>query len=221
MKSEVFLLGSVHRLHKKLPFYTLGHLRNLIEAINPAVICGEIPPLRSLSHIDLERKPEIAGVILPYTRQNHIPLHPLQPGQPEREAMMAEQGICPDMNVGSWGSSFEKNCLSKRYLTLVSSWRSIQDVWSPDTGARLRELIIEQEGRFQESQIMAWIDWNIFYLSRILEAIQIYPHRRILAVVGLDRLHWLEEKLSRIPGINKLDPPPIAEDRERRVRVLN
>ena len=213
MRSEVILLATVHRLHHYLPFYTPEHLRRALAHFDPDVLCAEVPPLRYLSHIDLRRKPELKEVILPFTRARHIPLHSLAPGDPERKAMAHEQMICAGGMAGEWGSSFERYCLSGRYFPLISSWRSIPDLYSARTGAFIRKCLVQQEGRYREIQTMAWVDWNIYYLGRILEAIEIYPHRRILAAVGVDHLHWLEGKLSGLAGVHLLDAAALLQGR--------
>jgi len=202
MKTKVILVAVIHRLHREVPFYTLGHLRSLLEALDPEVVCAEIPPFRYLTEDHLESRPELQEVILPYVRSTGCRLWSLEPDGPVRYELSGGPHLTASVDEGIGSRRSDAGSQRPELLKEVSStWDSAGDIYGPRTGRLIRERLHEREVQAREVETMAWVDWNIYAFCRILEAVQTYPYRRIAAAVSAAHLHWLERYLAKVSGI--------------------
>lgn len=206
MNTEVIMLATLHRYHREVPFYSLDHLWRLVKVIDPDIICAEIPPYRYLTNEHLEGRPDLTEVLMPYARLHACHLWPLEPGEPERSAFLARQTPnFPACSSVSSMSTLKTDGILGVCEDLMSSWGSIQDIHSRHTGEDIRSWMHERENVLGERETMAWVDWNIYYLSRMIEGIQTYPHRRFLVAVGVDHFYWLKGYVSGIAGVKMRD----------------
>ena len=190
----VIIIATLHQFHAQCNFYSLDHLRTIIEKINPDIICVELTAEDLKSKKDQAIKIEYPKCIIPLAKKKGYKLIPMEPNEPEYSRL-----------VNKYKQAYQKIDPKKKEIFnlytkllfdyLFAYWKSLVDVNSQLTNA-----LFELKHKFQNSlfgsvEEQCWEDWNNHFLNTILKVAETHKGKNMLVAVGVEHVYWLKKHL--------------------------
>lgn len=204
--AEVVVLSVLHQLHGEIDGYSFDVLSDVIESLQPDVICVELTNADLESRREQSTKQEYQKSLFPLLEQYDYRLVALEPDPPLYDELVgrmrnASAELQQDNAAGAAAFATYSETL---YELIVERWVSPAAVNSAAT-----DVLFESKHRFQNAlfgpdEAAAWEGWNRHFLDRILEAAQRHPNSRILVLVGAEHGYWLRNRL-RDTGVRLAD----------------
>ena len=197
MKAGIIILAALHQFHLKCDFYSLDHLRTIIENINPDIICVELTKKDLEENKDQTVKVEYSKCILPLAQEQGYKLIAMEPDEQEYSRVVDKY---KSMNKKIASEEPHKIEIFNQYIEvlydyLFTYWNSPIDVNSSLTDALFEVKHKFQESLFGSTEKECWGEWNTNFLNTILETSKKYKGKKILVTVGVEHVYWLKKHL--------------------------
>jgi hypothetical protein len=198
----VVLIATLHDLHEKVPGYGFGALSKLLKKVSPQRILVELQQSDLDGDLDQlpQTKAEYPNAIIPFSKENHVSLHALEPSGPKRDKILSN-------HRKAWIAS-EAHPMRPAFNTyvdllfhqLLQCWTSPMQVHSTHTVESLRLKHSYQEEMFSVDS-PSWDEWNQHFLSVIEEVARKFPGDTLAVTVGAEHIYWLQDKLAKHENI--------------------
>jgi len=226
--TQVFVLGMIHDQHRSSELWGLEQVRETIRAINPDVICPEIPPDRwpeafalwkdkhEIQDDRILQFPEYVDVLLPLTDEMEFVVEPAAGWRREmavyRQAQMKTFRTDP--------AYAEEYAAYQKAEDWVAAWMSAHPVaqaeddpfyiHSPAYDLRTKGELGPYEQYMTEiiGRPGAWPYINEEHFVLIETAIRMHPGSRILITFGAGHKYWFLEQLKNMPDVEVHDVRP-------------
>ncbi|MCK4352300.1 hypothetical protein KAW65_02715 [candidate division WOR-3 bacterium] len=197
MKTTIVTLATLHQFHLKSKFYSLSHLRTIIEKANPDVICVELTAADLRCKEDWTAKSEYSKCIIPLSEKKGYNLVPMEPNEPKysRIVNMHEQMLKKTESEEPKKIEIFNQYTEILYDYLFTYWGSPTDVNSSLTNTLFELKHAFQNSLFGPIEKQCWEEWNTHFLNTILETAEEYEGKRILVTVGVEHVYWLKKHL--------------------------
>lgn len=228
-RTEVVLLGAIHREHLEHRRYSLSVLKQIITEVSPSTILVEVPPILFESEYDqwqrsnvgpwLEQFPEVSGAILPLARQEGIVVEPVsgltdeiaerrkqyRKVFPEGPAERRYQNVARQVKRELHRSTHDANPVfinGKDYRRLTAWEQRTFATYDHELGeAGVRELLLRH--------------WTL-----INEAIDKHQGERILLVFAAQDIWFFEQMIKERSDATLIDVRVFVERVDQRVRKI-
>jgi len=155
------------------------------------------------------------NVILPYAKQNKIPVHGLDPEEPKFSKMVDsyiknQKDFPIKFPVESKvQTNFQQHLFD--YL-IKEHWTSVSRVQSEVTNS-----FFDLKHRFQEdlmgkAEKDGWNDFNSYYSSQIFNLAEKNAGKTILVTIGVEHVYWLKKKLSSSKDFEIINTEQLLND---------
>lgn len=207
METAITILATLHQFHLKYNFYTLDHLRKIIDKINPDIICVELTGKDLQDKKDQIVKVEYPKCIIPLAEKKGYKLVAMEPNEPEFSRIVNKYKKL-DKKIES--QEPEKAEIFNQYINvlfdyLFTHWNSPIDVNSQLTNAFFEVKHRFQNFLFGPIEKQCWDEWNTHFLNTILKASETYKGKKILVTVGVEHVYWLKTNLKSNPKIKLVE----------------
>jgi hypothetical protein len=208
-QGELFVMATLYARHKAVPAYDLRVLRQVIDAVKPAVLVLDVTPNELRTRKVWPGKVEYIDVIFPYLDATGIPAYGSEPDEPLFKQLTGAVGEAyktfGERNPA--GAKALDELKQSTYRAMATGWASAADVNSEKTDrlvAALREL---EEGLVGEQVARVQVQWDRHHAERLREAVRAHPGKRVLMLVGIESRYRVLEEL-RTAG----DIRPVASE---------
>lgn len=200
--ANVIVLGTAHHWHWETQIYSPGILIDLLKKTEPDLICAELSPEQLSGTTTCNSKPEYPKAIIPFAKQQKIPIIPIQPctergleygnrKRKEIERIKSSPGM--EEKWGFW-MDLSASMEDVNSPTLFDFLCRGYDTWLEIIYGRLYPKLFPNLG-------VLWEEWNQYFMTEIEKAIIENPDYRITVTVGNAHKYWLNNKLSCMHGI--------------------
>jgi hypothetical protein len=200
-KTIIVIFGTMHLEPEEFPAYG-KRLCEIIEEINPDIICSELSPEQLDGTQSCNSKPEQRDVIMPTAKRLGIPIVPIQPST-EKASEWEKRFKAADGKLRS-------QVPSRHYIEYgeqlagreAELWSGLMKNADCIENVQLNEYHLFSEARDRvESQLLPereklLDEWNENFLRKIEETFKSNRGRRILVMAGLWHKYWLWNWLS-------------------------
>lgn len=226
-KTQVFVLGMIHSDHLTSDTWGNDEVREAIRAINPDVLCPEIPPDRwpdtlatwKEKHVVTDSRvqvfPEYVDVVLPLTDEMDFVVEP-SAGWSEYMAQ-ARQAKIQEFHTEDVHRDAKFEYAHDQ--AWVGDWLASWPVPASDDPAHLHSPLYDlrtkaEMGPYEHhlSDVIGrpggWPYINNDHFLLIEKAIRTHPGKRILVTFGAGHKYWFLEQLRWMPDVELMDVRP-------------
>ena len=205
--TTIIVIATIHQFHLKSQFYSLGHLKTMIERINPDVICVELTAKDLKDKKDQAVKVEYPKCIIPLAEKKGYILIPMEPNEPEYSRIVNKSKQTLKKIESKEPTKLEIFSLYIKSLLdyLFTYWNSPVEVNSQLTNALFEVKHKFQNSLFGLAEEQGWNEWNNHFLNTILETAEAYKDKKILVTVGVEHVYWLKRHLRSKTTIRLVD----------------
>ena len=224
-KTQVFVLGMIHDGHRTSELWGLDEVRATLRAIDPDLVCAEIPPAnwpstlatwKSRGVVEDSRVrvfPEYVDVLMPLTDEMHLEVIPCAGWTPE----MASSRRARISLFGSSEADKAMNAAYQRDEQWTQAWFAEHPAPAPDDDPffihspayDLRSKIELGPYEHHLNQVIGWPGgWtyiNHEHFALVREAIEAHQGKRIVVTFGAAHKYWFLEQLRAMPGVELMD----------------
>jgi hypothetical protein len=211
--AQVAVLATLHQLHATTPAYSYDVLGQVIERLQPDVLCVELQP------DDLQRRPaeatkqEYARVVYPLIDRHHYRAYAMEPAEPAYSDILTpyiQAGQDFSVREPEQAEAFSRYS-DGAYIGLQTYWTSPARVNDAVTDSVLRAKHELQQALVGEGERTGWERWNRQFLGVILQAAKENPGKRIVVLVGAEHGYWLRGHLAQATGVQLLDTAELLQ----------
>lgn len=202
-RTELMVIGTVHQYHHG--GYSLEHLRAILNAADPDVVCVEIRPV-DFEKRDFRMYPfEMSEVGVKWAEERGRPCCPIDWWREDdvktREAPTAQDLEADFRQLLRWKSIRDMD------------WRSVN---SPESCRRCRELH-GTEGSIFDAEPSLWKTRNMEMSALIDGVVRQHPAKRVVVLTGSEHKYWFDEYFEGRPDVQIMQPValPIPADTGR------
>lgn len=205
--AQVAVLATLHQLHATTPGYSFEALGQIIERLQPDVLCVELQP------DDLQRRPaeatkqEYPKIVYPLIDRHHYRVYAMEPAEPVYSDILTpyiQAGHDFSLREPEQAEAFSRYS-DGAYIGLQTYWTSPARVNDTVTDSVLRAKHELQQAMVGDGERIGWERWNQQFLGVILQAAKENPGRRIVVLVGAEHGYWLRGHLAQANGVQLLD----------------
>jgi len=207
MRTKIIILATLHQFHEKCKFYSLEHLKTIIEKIDPDVICVELTAEDLKTPKEQAVKVEYPHCIIPLAERRGYKLVPMEPDEPEYSRIVNMYSLVEKEAESKEPYKIEIfNLYVKALYDYLFTYRN-----SPaDVNSQLTNALFEVKHEFQNSlygqiEKQCWNEWNTHFLKAILDASKTYKGKKILVTVGAEHVYWLKKQLQNNSEIDLVE----------------
>ncbi|MGI6662743.1 MAG: tetratricopeptide repeat protein [Bacillota bacterium] len=191
-KTELLVIGTIHQYH--FAGYSLDHLRAILEAANPDVLCVEIRPA-DFEKRDFSMYPlEMSEVGVKWAEERGRPCCPIDWWREEdldkREVPTEESLKDHPLQPLNWR------------ITRNRGWR---DITSPEFSSRCKKYH-KIEGSIFDAAPSFWKTRNMEMSQLIDDAVRKYPGKRLAVLTGCEHKYWFDEYFENRPDVEVIQP---------------
>jgi hypothetical protein len=205
--AQVAVLATLHQLHATTPAYSFEILGQVIERLQPDVLCVELQPG------DLQQRPaeatkqEYPKVVYPLIDRHHYRVYAMEPAEPAYSDILTpyiQAGHDFSVREPEQAEAFSRYS-DGAYIGLQTYWTSPARVNDAVTDSVLRAKHDLQQAMVGDGERIGWERWNRQFLGVILQAAKENPGKRIVVIVGAEHGYWLRGHLAQATGVQLLD----------------
>ncbi|MDX2473796.1 MAG: DUF4105 domain-containing protein [Candidatus Krumholzibacteria bacterium] len=227
-KTEVFVLGMIHGGHRTSETWGLDQVRETIRAIDPDVVCPEIPPAnwpgalatwqekQVVEDSRVKVFPEYVDVLLPLTDELDFVVEPSAGWTPE-------MAVARRARMQLFETSAEDSVAAVAYdrdEQWVQGWLAEHPAPAPDDDPfyihspayDLRTKIELGPYEYHLNDVIGppggWTHINGEHFALIADAIRRHPGQRVLVTFGAGHKYWFLEQLRNMPEVELVDVRP-------------
>ncbi|MEA3476255.1 MAG: hypothetical protein U9R23_07440 [Candidatus Cloacimonadota bacterium] len=195
---KVIVLGTIHKLHHKISYYSMKVLKNLIKKINSDIICAELSQDQLDGIITCKSKPEYPEIIIPLASKEGYNIIPIQPNTPEGMAWGKERDLVIKRMKEELIENIRLECYYEfeRIFQKIVVCENLKMLQSKRFDL-LYEMAYEYCKKLLPSLWEVKEKWNMKFYEKISATIKENPRKKILITVGLAHKFWLNKKLSQ------------------------
>jgi hypothetical protein len=205
--AEVVVLATLHQLHEQVPGYSLKRLGEVIEQLDPDVLCLEVRADKLAARADEKTKIEYPRVIYPLLARRHYATVAMEPSEPEYGAILQPylRANAEFQSSGRPAVAALAGYSDATYVALKTHWRDAATVNDRTTDEMLRAKHAFQQAAIGAGEREGWERWNRHFLDVIKRTAAAHPGKRIVVTVGAEHGYWLRQHLAGQPGLRLLD----------------
>jgi hypothetical protein len=191
-KTELLVIGTVHQHH--FGGYSFDHLRAILDAANPDVLCVEIRPV-DFEKRDFSMYPlEMSEVGVKWAEERGLPCCPIDWWREEdlnkKEVPTAESLKDHPLRPLNWS------------ITRDRGWR---DVNSSEFSSRCKKYH-KIEGSIFDAAPSFWKTRNMEMSALLEDAVHRYPGKRLAVLTGCEHKYWFDEYFANRGSVEVIQP---------------
>ncbi len=196
--NEIYLIPTLHQLHEEVTNYSFDDLQQLLKEIQPDVLLVELTNKDIETDREQQNKVEYTRVVLPFARENDVPMVALEPDEPLYSVIIGK------MRKNHQRAALEDSLdldIFGQYLDLFYAQFSNNLIQSgADLASDKFDVLCKIKHEFQsviygEIETEVWDMWNTNFLETILKSNAAHKESKIVVLVGAEHHYWLKEKL--------------------------
>ncbi len=199
-ENKIVVLSTLHHFHKQDDFYTLDDIEEIMDNIEPDIICAELTEEELKMKKEQKVKLEYPDCIIPYAEDKDIEIIPMEPEEPDYSELV---------NTRIHTEKKLKEDEPERYETFelfVREWFTIlRDEWTgyKEVNNELNDKFCELKHNFQgelfgKKNKKMWESWNQHFLETIERVDSENEGKTILVTVGFEHSYWLRKRLDTV-----------------------
>jgi len=194
-KTRLALLSTLAETHTQSIQYDLTTLANIVEALNPDLLCVELPRQNWEAHDLTRASVEVRESLLPAAALTDVVVLPVAPDTRQYSDFTPNQG---------WRGRLAQ-AMSRALIKAQRAANNIDAIHAMTYQNVCHTLCLTSELFWTAEARREWHTQNEKLLANILQAIRQDPGRRVLVALQCQRIHWLEPKLEDHPDIILVD----------------
>ncbi len=204
LRRDVFVLGTIHHLHASCEGYTFAHVRKLLEAYGPDLVCLEIRPHDLAAAQFGYSPPEMTQVVLPWAEGCGVSVAGIDWWEDStsayEEAVRRIRATDEGRAVLERMEKAERDIYGEPFERLCGTYRGAN---SPEVQARFRsehqlEAQVLREGLLTKH----WAKRNDHMARLVTEALIAHDAHRAIVVTGCEHKYAIEERLADLPWVH-------------------
>ena len=219
-QSDVFVIGTLHSRHAKVPAYSHDVLRRIITQISPEVVVFDVTPEELAKQAVHPSKKEYPQVIFPFIAAGRYEVHAAEPAEPQFTQIQADlkKALATNAEERPQAVAALDGLSAAMYSALEQHWTSAAKVHDALTMDMLRA-----EARLNGSLSGPVIekiatDWDQHTAEIAIRAAKASPGTRVLVVTGVRNRPFVVEHL--FPGRLAQDRRHACMVARQRIRQL-
>ncbi len=194
-KTRLALLSTLAETHTQSIQYNLDALANLVETLNPDLLCVELPRPSWEAHDLTRASVEVRESLLPAAALTDVVILPVAPDTRQYVDFTPKQG---------WRGRFAQ-AMGRALIRAQRAANNVDAIHAMLYQNVCHTLCLTSEMFWTAEARREWHTQNEKLLKNILQAVQQDPGRRVLVALQCQCIHWLEPKLKEHPAITLVD----------------
>ena len=194
-KTRVSLLSTLADMHTQPIQYNLAALAGIVDKVAPDFLCVELPRSDWETGNFKQAPVEVQRSLLPSAELSDVVIIPVAPDARQFNDFAPKSG---------WRAGLAR-ILARALQRAQRAANKAEAVHALPFQSVCHTLCLLNEMSWDADARKAWDGQNQAMLDNILQVARRDPARRMLVAVQCQRVHWLEPRLKKAPGIELVD----------------